>query len=178
MPAVVDGETIYVIGGYDPDTDFWYDTVESYNSSTDTWTEESPLLVPKAWSAVGLLNGAILDAGGQRSGDGGTPAGDNESYNVKKNSWTAVTVDPTPRLESCFAVIKNQLYVAGGVNTTGLLSLTQVYNAKNKTWTTLAPMPDTVETAASATDGGLLYCFGGSSSNLGDVYDYVQIYQP
>jgi Kelch motif protein len=39
-------------------------------------------------------------------------------------------------------------------------------------------MPDPLQTAGSATVGGLLYCFGGTNFNLSSVYNYVQIYQP
>lgn len=179
MPAVVVNSTIYVIGGYDPNTQFWYDTVESYNTTTDTWTEEAPLPVGTSWEAVGKLGAAIVEADGQQGPPpSGTVTGDNESYNVKKNSWTALTADPTPRLEACFAAIKTDLYVAGGANSSGLLNVNEAYNSKSETWSTLASMPNAVETPGSATVGGKLYCFGGSSANLGSIYNYVQIYQP
>ncbi|HVM76337.1 MAG TPA: kelch repeat-containing protein [Candidatus Saccharimonadales bacterium] len=179
MPAVVIKDTIYVIGGYDPNTQFWYDTVESYNTTTDTWTEEAPLPVGTSWEAVAKLGAAIVEADGQQGPPpSGTPTGQTQSYNVKKNTWTALPSDPTPRLESCFAAIKTDLYVAGGANTSGLLSLNEAYNSKTKSWSSLASMPNPVETPGSATAGGKLYCFGGSSANLGSIYNYVQIYQP
>ncbi|HTR25976.1 MAG TPA: kelch repeat-containing protein [Terriglobales bacterium] len=179
MPAVVVKDTIYVIGGYDPNTQFWYDTVESYNTTTDTWTEEAPLPVGTSWEAVGKLGAAIVEADGQQGPPpNGTVTGASESYNVKKNAWTALTADPNPRLETCFAAIKTQLYVAGGANSSGLLSVNEAYNSKTKSWSTLAAMPNAVETPGSATVGGKLYCFGGSSANLGSIYNFVQIYQP
>jgi N-acetylneuraminic acid mutarotase len=179
MPAVVVKDTIYVIGGYDPNTQFWYDTVESYNTTTDAWTEEAPLPVGTSWESVGKLGAAIVEADGQQGPPpSGTVTGSSESYNTKKNTWTALTADPTPRLEACFAAIKTQLYVAGGANSSGLLSVNEAYNAKTKSWTTLASIPNAIETPGSVTVGGRLYCFGGSNSNLGSVYNYVQIYQP
>ena len=176
MPAVVDKNVIYVIGGYDPNTQVFYDVVESYNTTTDTWTEEKPLPVATAWEAVGLLGTTIVAADGQISP--GTVVGTNEGYNPNTNTWTGLTADPTPRLEACFAAITGQLYVAGGANTTGVLSVNEAYSATTKKWTTLAPMPDPLATAGSATVGGRLYCFGGANGNLSSVYNYVQIYQP
>jgi N-acetylneuraminic acid mutarotase len=179
MPAVVDKDIIYVIGGYDPNTGFWYDTVESYNTGTDTWSEETPLPVGTSWEAVGLLGATIVSADGQQGPPpNGTVTGANEGYNVKKNTWTALPADPNTRLESCFAAIKGQLYVASGANATGTLTVNEAYDAKTKSWTTLAPIPNALTTPGYATVGGRLYCIGGSSSNLQSVYDYVQIYQP
>jgi len=176
MPAAVDKNVIYVIGGYDPNTQVWYDVVESYNTTTDTWTEEAPLPVATSWEAVGLLGSTIVSADGQISP--GTPVGSNEGYNPNTNTWTGLTADATPRLETCFAAISGQLYVAGGANATQVLNVNEAYNSTTKKWTTLASMPNALETPGSATVGGRLYCFGGSSSNLSSVYNYVQIYQP
>jgi uncharacterized repeat protein (TIGR03803 family) len=176
MPAVVDKDVIYVIGGYDPNTQVFYDVVESYNTTTDTWTEEKPLPVATAWEAVGLLGSTVVAADGQISP--GTPVGSNEGYNPTTNTWAALTADATPRLEACFAAINGQLYVAGGANATGVLSVNEAYNANAKAWTTLASMPNALATAGSATAGGRLYCFGGFNSNLSSVYSYLQIYQP
>jgi N-acetylneuraminic acid mutarotase len=180
MPAVVDKDIIYVIGGYVDGANEWLATVESYNTTTDTWTEETPLLEAKSWLTAGLLGATVVAADGQISGNGGagTPVGDNEGYNAKKNTWTELTADPTPRLESCFAAIKGQLYVAGGANSTETLSVNEAYDAKTKSWTTLASMPDAVLVPSSATVGGRLYCIGGSDVGLANIFDYVQIYQP
>ncbi len=179
MPAVVDKDTIYVIGGYDPNTQFWYDTVESYNTTTDTWTEEATLPAGTSWEAVGKLGAAIIEADGQQGPPpNGTVTGDSESYNVKKNAWIALAADPNPRLEACFAAIKTDLYVAGGANSSAVLSVNGAYSSKTKSWTSLAAMPDAVATPGSATFGGKLYCFGGNSVDIGSVYSYVQIYQP
>jgi N-acetylneuraminic acid mutarotase len=176
VPAVVDKDVIYVIGGYDPDTGVFLATVESYNTTADAWTEESPLLISKAWEAVGLLGTTVVAADGQTSG--GSVTGDNEGYNARKNTWAKLTADPTPRLETCFSAIKGQLYVAGGWNGS-LLSVNEAYSSKTKSWTTLAVMPDAIATPGSATAGGRLYCFGGADNgNLNNVFNYVQIYQP
>jgi len=61
---------------------------------------------------------------------------------------------------------------------TETLSVNEAYDAKTKSWTTLAPMPDAVLAPGSATLGGRLYCFGGSAVGLANIFNYVQIYQP
>jgi len=103
--------------------------------------------------------------------------GSNEGYNPSTNTWTGLTADPTPRLETCFAAINGELYVAGGWNAT-VLNVNEAYSSTTKKWTTLAPMPNALATPGSATVGGRLYCFGGANGNLSSVYNYVQVYQP
>jgi len=176
--AVVDKDIIYVIGGYITGPDEWLATVYSYNTTSNTWTEEAPLPVATSWEAAGLLGTTITVADGQIGPLPGTPVGNTEGYNPKKNSWTKLTADPTPRLETCFAAITGQLYVAGGFNSTEVLNVNEAYSGKTKSWTKLAPMPNALGTPGSATAGGRLYCIGGAGTSLSSIYDYVQIYQP
>jgi N-acetylneuraminic acid mutarotase len=102
----------------------------------------------------------------------------NEAYNVKKNTWTELTADPTARNPGCYAVIRGELYVAGGNSNGSNITVNESYSPKTKSWTTLAPMPEGVyQAAASAVAGGRLYCFGGGLFP-NNVYNNVQIYQP
>ena len=171
--AVADKDIIYVIGGQD---NGFFANVASYNTTTNTWTEEAPLLVDKGWSAVGLLGTTIVSAGGS---NGSARIGDNEGYSVKKNTWAELPADPTPRTVGCYAAIKGQLYVAGGLDANGnSLTLNEAYNPKTKSWTTLDSLPlATDDGAGSAESGGRLYCFGGGTFDQ-IVYNNVQIYQP
>lgn len=104
--------------------------------------------------------------------------GDNEGYSVKKNRWTELTADPTPRDAGCFSVIKGQMYLAGAWNGVQALTLLEAYSARTKSWTTLASMPKGVVIPVSAVVGGRLYCIGGDNGSPDTVYDYVQIDQP
>jgi hypothetical protein len=70
------------------------------------------------------------------------------------------------------------LYVAGGFANGTTLSVNEAYSAKTKSWSSLASMTNAVQTPASATLAGRLYCFGGSNVGLANIFDYVQIYQP
>jgi hypothetical protein len=169
--AVADKDVIYVIGGNDND---FLTNVASYNTTTNTWTEEAPLLQMKGWAAGALVGTTIVAADGS---DACCYLGDNEAYDLKKNTWTELTADATPRAVGCYAVIKAQLYVAGGVDPNNL-TVNESYDLKTNAWTTLAPMPQGIlHAAASAESGGRMYCFGGGEFEQ-TVYDNVQIYQP
>jgi N-acetylneuraminic acid mutarotase len=170
--AVVDKNIVYVIGGQN--NSGYLTTVESYNTTTNTWKTEASLLVGKAFPATGLLGTTPVAADGYN----GTLLGDNEGYNTSLNTWTTLTADPTPRTQGCFSAITGQLYVAGGNLTGGQpISLNEAYSPTKKSWTTLAPMPIGVAFPGSAQAGGLLYCFGGGEYP-NTAYNYVQIYQP
>jgi len=77
----------------------------------------------------------------------------------------------------CYAVIKGELYVAGGSNPSNI-TVNESYNPKTESWTILAPIPEgTGQGDAAAVAGGRLYCFGGGNFP-NPVYNNVQIYQP
>jgi hypothetical protein len=152
--------------------------VEKYTPSTDTWVEESPLLVGKSDASIGLLGATIVAADGYTaSGD----TGDNEAYNVTTNAWSALTADPSPRNASCFGTLNGLLYVAGGLNNATPQTATTVnesFNASTNKWTTQATMPTAALWQGSTVSNNLLYCFGGQAANQGAVLNNVQIYQP
>jgi len=173
--AVVDGTAIYVIGGNG--TTLRLDTVEKFVPSTDTWTEEAPLLVGKSEPSAGLLGTKIVAA------DGFTTSGftgDNEGYDTSTNIWSSLASDPTARNASCYGRVGSLLYVAGG-DSAGPSSVNESYSATANKWTTLTAIPQAVIAPGSAVVGGLLYCFGGSNNGTplaGTVFNNVQIYQP
>jgi N-acetylneuraminic acid mutarotase len=169
--AVADKDVIYVMGGQV--NGGYLTNVASYNTTTNTWTEEAPLLVATGWQAVGLFGKTIVSADGANNAD----YLGSEGYNIKENTWADLPSDPMPRIVGCSAVIKGELYVAGGNNGSSL-TLNESYNPKTQAWTTLAPMPNgTDNEAASAVSGGRMYCFGGGLFDQ-VVYNNVQIYQP
>jgi len=175
--AAVKSNIIYVVGGTDGVNRF--NTVESYNPATNTWTTKAPLLVGKSEASVGLVGTTIVAPDGYTSS---MDTGDNEGYNSFTNAWSALTSDPTPRHEACTGSTGTVLYLAGGSNNSGTsLSLTESFSVTSNKWTMLTSMPLAVTFPGSAIDAGLLYCFGGSDRNSqfqGNVYNYVQIYQP
>ena len=179
--AVVDKNIIYVIGGGTANA--LLDTVERYNPATDTWTEEAPLLLAKSQFSAGLVGTTIVAADGITNPNNIT--GDNEGYNATTNVWTSLTADPTGRSGPCGGSIGTQLYVAGG-DDGATTTLTESFKPSSKTWKTLAAMPQAVLLPGSAvykfTVGGVtdrvLYCIGGLDTYVGNVLNFVQVYQP
>jgi len=175
LVAVVEkNNTIYVIGGFNGNH---LNNVENYNPATDTWTEEAPLLTGVSSPAAGLIGTWIVVA------DGYAPYGEyggTEGYNPSTNAWTAGAEDPTPRDGVCGGFIGTQLYVAGGYPGYGsaVLTLTESFDVKSNTWTTLADIPQSTVAAGSAVYNGQLYCFGGAGLFVARALNNVQIYTP
>jgi N-acetylneuraminic acid mutarotase len=174
--AAVVNNIIYVVGGYNF-TEGVLDTVEAFDPATDTWTEESPLLLPKSDSSVGSIGDAVVSAYGVASSG---VTGDNEEYTVDNNSWTKLASGPEPRNEACTGSIGGLLYVAGGWNGTPLKS-TESYDPSTNSWKSEAPMLKAATYPAGVVYKGKLYCFGGGSAEnitKSASYNYTQIYQP
>jgi len=168
---------VYLIGGFNG-AGGRLTTMLSYNPATNVWSTLAPLNLGKSLSAVGVLGSTIVSAGGLANS--GAVTADTEGYNAATNAWTTLAPIPTARQGSCFGVEGGLFYVAGGGAGSGgnfPVNVTEAYDLATNSWTGgLPPMPFAVGSAGSATVGGSLYCFGGSS-DLGFA-DYVQIYQP
>ena len=156
--------------------------MESYNPVTNQWKEVAPLKVGKSLAAVSLVGSVIVAAGGLTNS--GMATADNEAYSAERNIWITLAPVPTARQGGCFEAMTGVLYFGGG-NTSGNdypLTVLEAYTLETNSWTTgLASMPNAVVNPGSASVGGRLYCFGGSDAgNLfqGNIFDYVQIYQP
>jgi uncharacterized repeat protein (TIGR03803 family) len=179
IAAAAENGIIYVIGGYRAATNSRLSTVEAYNPATNSWTEKAPLLEGKSEPMVGLIGTTIVAADGY---NGVSDSGDNEGYNAATNNWVALNPDPKPRNGACGGAIGLQLYVAGGGNgATSVPSLTSTesFTLSNKSWITLASMPQGSAAPGSAVYNGQLYCFGGwASAPNGSLLNSVQIYQP
>lgn len=154
------------------------------------WREGPPLPRPQAEVVGGILDGALLIAGGR------TPAGEaNGGYGDHRDTgdafvlapgargWQAIAPLPTPRNSAAAAVLGGRLHVVGGriLTPQGLrnLDVHEAYDPATRRWQTLAPMPEARGGHAAASLGGRLYAFGGES--FGDrptAHDEVFEYDP
>ncbi|MGO8985384.1 MAG: Kelch repeat-containing protein [Terriglobales bacterium] len=175
--AVVDRNIVYVIDGYNGT---FLTTVESYNTTTDTWTEEAPELVAKEQFTAGLIGNTLVGftiVATDGISANNVAMADNEGYNTGTNAWTSLTADPTARTGACGGAIGPSLYVAGGYST-GTITLTESFKLSKNTWKTLADMPQATLLPGSAVYKGQLYCIGGITTFEGTLLGNVQIYQP
>jgi N-acetylneuraminic acid mutarotase len=88
-----------------------------------------------------------------------------QAPSVTHNTWSSGTPMPTPVwLPAGGGVLKNEIYVVGGVDASGTtVDTVQIYNPSSKSWRTGAPLPvATGQSGAGVALKNILYIFGGS----------------
>jgi hypothetical protein len=159
------------MGGYN---DAFLSTNEAYDPSTNSWTEEAPMLSAESdLMGGGLVDNTIIVANGS---DGEADA-HNQGYTAATNSWEWLSSDPTTRQGTCVASVGSLLYSAGGWLFSDVFNLTESFDLSTGTWTTLGSMPQPVLDPSGVAYKGQLYCFGGQDP-AGNQLNTVQVYQP
>ncbi|MDP9402809.1 MAG: malectin domain-containing carbohydrate-binding protein [Actinomycetota bacterium] len=154
-----------------------------YNLSTGRWST-STALARRAYKghhhAAEIVAGKLYLFGGLGSGSGGRV----QIYNPVTNSWSLGPAMPFAAGASSSALIRGQVYVAGGIIGSATTDRLARFHPASGTWTSLAPMPHGRNHAAAATDGSRLFVFGGRGPGSGDSntvangFDTVQVYDP
>jgi N-acetylneuraminic acid mutarotase len=174
MPVALDevscgiiGGRLYVVGGGSPAT-------LAFDLTTSQWTNlNAPRPFPGNHHAAETFNGRLYLLGGI----GGDSPSHVQIYNPALNTWSVGANMPYPAGSGGSALINGEIYIAGGIINGVTINNVACYNPLLNTWTTnLASMPLARNHAAAATDGSLLYVFGGRPP--ADGSDTVQIYNP
>ncbi len=99
-------------------------------------------------------------------------------FDPKTLAWTQGEPVPTARNSACSVSVKGELHtIAGRTVAGGNLATHEAYSFANKTWRSLAPLPDAQGGLACAAVGGHIYVFGGEFfDNGGGVYADVWQY--
>ncbi len=148
--------------------------VEAYDPATDTWTQKAQMPTSRSNFMLSVLNNMIYAVGGMTD----TLQATTEAYDPATNTWTPKAPMPGPRTGFAPGVINGILYVAGGVNERGLAGPTYAYDPMFDTWSTSLTIPIlTGSPAGAATDEGVFFLFGGSSSG-GKILPAVQAFVP
>ena len=93
-----------------------------------------------------------------------------QRYKTSTNTWDTVAPHPTGLLGGATAIVKDTIYVIGGVINPPGAGITTVakYSISNNTWSTGAPCPiGIVDAKAIAYQDSLIYIAGGFSSTSG-----------
>src|SRR4051812_17733079 len=162
--AAVDGR-IYVIGGFESQTNLPTDAVEVYDAHANTWTSAAPLPAPRGGHAAVLLNGKIHVLGG---GNSQSTIADHSVYDPQANTWSEAA--PLPRAEGSVAavVFGGKLYAIGGRSGFSDFGDVYVYDALHDAWTHGPSIPPR-GTAGAVAYKNAIYVFGGESQATGHV---------
>jgi len=94
-------------------------------------------------------------------------------------SWSEGADMPTPRSEITASNIGDDIYVMGGYDKSGnTLDVVEVYNVKNNSWKSIAPLPRVLHHAAAASYDGKIYVVGGFIATEWIPTNQLFIYDP
>ena len=181
--AVINGR-LYVAGGAslnNPAQPNPFNTLYSYDPTTDTWTALAPMPTPEVGAAAANVNGELYVVGGISQSVINNPRnGVLQVYDPTTNTWTTKTSMPTARAGAGAVAINGQLYVVGGTtdNTSaGYTGALEVYDPVTDTWSSKAPMPTPRQVFAADAVNGQLFAIGGdpgggvAQTAANEVYD-------
>src|SRR5918999_5426286 len=81
------------------------------------------------------------------------------------SQWSNGTSMPTSRSEITATIIGDNIYVIGGLDKSGnVLDTVEVYNIKNDSWKTVAPLPQPLHHTTASNFDGKIYVIGGFRS--------------
>jgi Domain of unknown function (DUF4347)/Malectin domain/Calx-beta domain/Kelch motif len=185
-PSVVDGQTVYFIGGYDGLHPLNYGTtaVWKYDTLKDTWTTFVPLPVPKGAGAAVLLGREIHFFGGMNQ-NRTINSGDHFVLNLNDSNptWRTAASMPNPRNHLGGVAINGKAYAIGGQlfeeGNAIIQTDVHVYDPVTNQWTQVAslPKPRSQMNSASFVMDNRIIVAGGEDSVANALAD-VTAYNP
>jgi len=172
LGANVVNRILYAVGGVDVGGAS-LNTVEAYNSLTDSWTSKAPLPTADCCMATGVVNGILYAAGGSVGPSSTTNI--LQAYDPVANAWTTKAPMPTARYFTAAGVVNGILYVVGGYNGS-FLDTVEAYNPSSDSWTAKKSLPTARYALVVGVVNGILYAVGGASS--GGIFNTVEAYNP
>jgi N-acetylneuraminic acid mutarotase len=154
--AELDGK-IYVLGGY-PASRVTVNTVQVYDSASNTWRLTTPLLMGVNHPMPATASGRLYVIGGQTD-TGSAYVNSVQEFNPTTTNWTFKAPMPTARSAGAAAVIGDRIYVAGGRPPRG--NDFAVYDVTGNTWQTLPSLPSQRNHLTACAIAGKIYVAGG-----------------
>lgn len=173
--AVIVGNSVLLTGGR-LSTSAVTDSVEAFDTISNTWSSVAPLPEPRTLHAAGLIGGKLYVAGGF------TPylASTARAYDPTTNAWASIASMPIPNCGMGCGVVGGKLYVFGGGDASPPLDSAYCYDPVADAWHPVFRLPHARKIPASAVLDGLIYIIGGHTgiSGVNDATSYVDVYHP
>ena len=175
--AVMDGK-YYVVNGWAAGADAYpVAEMDIYDPGTGQWSIGAPNPVPAAGgSAYAVLNGSLYLVGGCVDGPCAVPTNAVQVYHPYSDSWTSAANYPRAISFASCGAIGNELYCAGGMQSSGAVADGYVYDPLSNSWSPIAPMFVPLGSSYYTAANGLLLVEGGFDGagnivNQGEAYD-------
>lgn len=140
----------------------------------ERWQELAPMPEPRAGMAAVAYDGDIYAIAGE--GPEGV-SGSVFRYLPEDDRWERLQNKPTPVTDVEGALIGEKVYIPGGLAADGQpTDILEIYDPRQDSWSTGAPLPGPVSDYALADFEGKMYLFGGWDGE--DALAVVWVYDP
>lgn len=181
---------IWVIGSFEtntfpkeiPATHVWL-----YYPPTKSWIKgpEIPENRRRGGAGLAIYNDLFYLVGGNTKGHDGGYVDWFDLYDPIANTWTILDHAPHARDHFSLMAYNNKLYTLGGRQSGGfggvfqpLIAPVDVYDLKEKSWTTETQLPTPRAAPAVALFNDELFVIGGEGTKKGPAYRIVEAYNP
>lgn len=163
--AVALGGRIWLIGGFEQQTNLPTAAVHVYDPGRGSWTSAPPLPGPRGGAAAVVLDGRIHVLGG---GNSASTIADHSVYDPRTKRWRRAA--PLPRAEGSVAavVFGGRIWAIGGRSGASDFGDVYVYDAARDRWDAGPSIPPR-GTAGVVAFRRSIYLFGGESQATGSV---------
>lgn len=163
------GSKIYTFGG-ESIIESFIDSLEIYNTNTDTWSLGPPMSQPLSRLSCAVVGNDIYLFGGL--GLGGV-VDTLQIYNTVSNSYSTGTAIPTPLYDMGVQAVGNTVYVFGGLNV-GVTNVMYTYDTITDDYTLSVPMNTARFGMAVFKTDTAIYVLGGQISGIkGEYFDLI-----
>lgn len=161
--AAAVGERIFLIGGFETDTNVPSARVHAYDPASAAWREVAPLPAPRGGHAAVTFAGRIHVVGG---GNSQSTIADHSTYDPAADRWTELA--PLPRAEGSPAAVVHagRLLAIGGRSGRSDFGDVYIYDPATNAWSA-GPAIEPRGTAGAAHYRGAIHLFGGESQARG-----------
>src|SRR4051794_8107748 len=163
--AVVLNQRIYLIGGFEEQTNLPTATVDVYDPHGNTWAAAAPLPAPRGGDAAVVLDGKIHVLGG---GNSQSTLADHSVYDPSTDTWSDAAALPRSEGSVAAVVFRGKLYAIGGRSGFSDFGDVYVYDAPSDRWTHGPSIPPRGTGGAVVFDNAIWYV-GGESQAKGAV---------
>ena len=176
----------FFAGGSDAFGDIFYNNVDIFNESNNSWSLIYLSQPRSRLAATSLQNyGLVFFAGGFNDNDNGPcygPCGTVEVFNISSNSIYTIQSLTTPRYNMAGTSLEKEgvVFFGGGFDGTNIYDLVEYYDVKNNIWSTFhLTYPRSLLTATSLNNLNLIFFIDGSNngvaSNKMEIFSYPSL---
>ncbi|MEJ7692205.1 kelch repeat-containing protein [Daejeonella sp.] len=156
----------------------YFEDVDIFSSTTPITYQKAKLSQPRAYMAAVSCNNKAWFIGGRNASNAGIQLNSTIQYSDRidifdpsANVWSQLTL-PRPRAYAGAVAVGNKIYIGGGKNDTGNLTIVDVYDVSSQRWTTLtAPNEHPYASVCLLNDQIFIAGGDGKLNKSVDIYD-------